>query len=63
MYRCFKLSLDLWSFKNNDQQFVNSCREYGCELKKSLTNAFDSILKKSIDENGVIAGEIGRAHV
>jgi hypothetical protein len=57
MYRCFKLSLDLWSFKNNDQQFVNSCREYGCELKKDLTNAFDSILKKSIDENGVIAGE------
>ena len=57
MYRCFKLSLNLWSFKNNDKRFVDNCRIYGSKLKEELANAFASILSEAIDENGVIAGE------
>lgn len=57
MYRCFKLSLDLWSFMNNEEQFVDNCRIYGSEQKTNLANSFASILNAAIDENGVIAGE------
>ena len=54
MYRCFKLTMDLWSFKQNDGQFLDACRKSGSDLKKDLSEAFDSILKNAIDENGVI---------
>ena len=57
MYRCFKLTMDLWSFKQNDGQFLDACRKSGSDLKKDLSEAFDSILKNAIDENGVITGE------
>ena len=57
MYRCFKLTMDLWSFKQNDGQFIAACRKSGSDLKKILSKAFESILKDAIDENGVIAGE------
>lgn len=57
MYRCFKLSLDLCEFLQNDKQYIEKCKKYGDELKKGLINDFDSILKKAVDENGVISGE------
>lgn len=44
MYRCFKLSLDQWEFKNNHKQFLDNCKTCGIELKENLVNAFDSIL-------------------
>ena len=57
MYRCFKLTMDQCSFTHNLEQFVDDCRKDGCELKKNLTNNFEAILNKAIDENGVISGE------
>jgi len=57
MYRCFKLSMDQWTFEQNHMQFVDDCRKYGCELKLNLNSAFERILNEAIDENGVVAGE------
>lgn len=57
MYRCFKLSLNLWSFKNNNKQFLDDCRIYGSELKENLANAFESILNEAVDGDDVIIGE------
>ncbi len=57
MYRCFKLSMELSPFLQNEEKFIDNCRRHGNELKQSLVNDFESILKEAIDENGVIAGE------
>ncbi len=57
MYRCFKLSMDLWEFSSNNEQFVDECRKHGKKLKEDLVTTFDSMLNRAIDENGVISGE------
>lgn len=57
MYRCFKLSMELSPFLQNEEKFIDNCRRHGNKLKQSLVNDFESILKEAIDENGVIAGE------
>lgn len=43
MYRCFKLSMDLWEFSNNNEQFVDECRKHGKKLKEDLVTTFDSM--------------------
>lgn len=57
MYRCFKLSIDLWEFQNNGNDIVETYKKYGNQLKNDLESSFAEILAKAIDENGVISGE------
>ena len=57
MYKCFKLSLDLWTFKENESEFVEKYREYGNKIKEEIKDLFEPTLNKAIDENGVISGE------
>lgn len=57
MYKCFKLSLDLWTFKENEREFVEKYREYGNKIKEEIKDLFEPTLNKAIDENGVISGE------
>lgn len=57
MYRCFKLIMDKWAFTQNDEYFIDTCRKNGSDLKASLIESFDSLLKEAINENGVIDGE------
>lgn len=57
MYRGFKLSLDLRTFENHDNEFVQRCKEYGNNLESELTDSFEEILNDVTDENDVISGE------
>ena len=57
MYRCYKLSLDLWELEQNQKEFIDSCKSYGKNLKKQLEDTFEEQLENAIDENGVISGE------
>lgn len=52
MYKCFKLSLDLWTFKENESEFVEKYREYGNKIKEEIKDLFEPTLNKAIDENG-----------